>query len=122
MNDHASQNEGIRILDEFVCEAIPIDETAACVQRPDGTASPERLRTENCTAEQCGILMRNAWRYAHVADKHVLIHSPSSDISVAPPGVVRYVATIEILGSEFAPWGHAEPEAVAAVVAVFGLS
>jgi len=73
----------------------------------------------SCTAEQFGTLMRNAWRYARIGDAHVRIHPPTSDVSVLPPGPVRYVATIEVLDCDAAPWGLVEQEANAAVAAIF---
>lgn len=80
----------------------------------------DRIITRTCTAEQCGVLMRNSWRYARVGNAHIRIHPPTSDVSVLPPGPVRYVATIEILDAEAEPWGRAEQAAVDAVAAVFG--
>jgi hypothetical protein len=63
--------------------------------------------------------MRNSWRYAYVMKTHIRIHPPTADVSVIPPGTVRYVATIEVLDSESDSWGRAEEEAVTAIEAVF---
>jgi hypothetical protein len=73
-----------------------------------------------CTADQAAAFMRNSWRYARLGNSHVRIHPPSSDVSVNPNGPVRYVASIELLGSEAAPWGRAERDAIDAIGAVFG--
>ena len=80
----------------------------------------DRIMTRTCTAEQCGVLMRNSWRYACIGTAHIRIHPSTSDVSSAPPGSVRYVATIEVLDSACEAWGRAEEVAVEAVAAVFG--
>jgi hypothetical protein len=80
----------------------------------------ERIHSRTCTADQAAVFMQNAWRYARVGNSHVRIHPPTSDVSVHPPGPVRYVATIEVLDSEVAVWGRAEPDAVDAVRVLFG--
>ena len=80
----------------------------------------DRILTRTCTAEQCGVFMRNSWRYACVGNTHICIHPPTSDVPVLPPGPVRHVATIEILDSVSEPWGRAEQAAVDAVITVFG--
>lgn len=80
----------------------------------------ERIHSKTCSAEQAAALMRNSWRYARLGNSHVRIHPPTSDVSIHPPGPVRYVATIEVLDSEVVVWGRAEQDAVDAVVALFG--
>jgi hypothetical protein len=79
-----------------------------------------QILTKTCTAEESGVLMRNSWRYARIGNVHVRIHPPTSDVSVLPPGQVRYLASIEVLAAEAAPWGRAEQEAIDAISTVFG--
>jgi hypothetical protein len=78
------------------------------------------IHTQVCAAEQCGVLMRNAWRYAHIGGMHIRIHPPTADVSILPTGPVRYVASVEELERNDAPWGNADQEAVEVITNVFG--
>ncbi len=80
----------------------------------------ERIHSTLCTAEQAGAFMRNSWKYAKVGGSHVRIHPPTSDVSVLPPGPVRYVAAVEILDTEDPTWGSADAAGIAAISEVFG--
>lgn len=80
----------------------------------------ECIHSALCTADQAATMMQNAWRYARVNSSHVRIRPPDSDVSVIPPGPVRYVATIEVLDAQDTTWGTADVAGVAAVQALFG--
>ena len=80
----------------------------------------ERIHSTTCSADQAAAMMKNSRRYARGKNSHVRIHPPTSDVSVSPSGRVRYVATVEVLDSDAAPWGQADADGGSAVAAVFG--
>ena len=80
----------------------------------------DRILTKTCTADQCAVLMRNSWKYTSIGNRHIRIHPPTSDVSVLPPGPIRYVASIEILDAPDDPWGRVDSDGVEVVSAVFG--
>ncbi len=79
-----------------------------------------RLHSAGCTGDQAASLMGNAWKYVRVKNSHVRIHPPTSDVSILPPGPVRYIATIEVLSNQDATWGTGDSKSAGVVSDLFG--
>jgi hypothetical protein len=65
----------------------------------------------SCTGEQCGTLIRNAWKYLQINGKHIRIRPRTPDVSIIPPASVNYTAEIEVLDTADKTLGEADTEA-----------
>ena len=78
------------------------------------------IATRPCSAEQAGILNRNAWRCVRIGENHVRIN-PSSTVQPAiPAGPAQYTAAIEIMDSPIDDAEIPEQEAIDVIRRVFG--